>query len=245
MELTEQVINSGATTPNLSCCQGCLSCPFGVFCCAPSMLEVSTNSITTPTETLLGYFFFVFFFFIQTIWSDRNTSWAERLMYLSDFYCHCVSLSKFGFCLCWTNAPYELFRYLQIFTILVLKISPRTAINRQEFIAKVPCSTRLAWQYIYATFTQHCHTLTENGIVQMVTKMINASFCSAVSKFADSGTPTPFLYQQTQQNLAVFSHFHCHVNRFHGQYFWSVVSWVSIFGSKHLCFSTLYSWGIN
>lgn len=62
MELTEQVINSGATTPNLSCCQGCLSSPFGVFCCAPSMLGVSTNSITTPTETLLGCFFFVCFF---------------------------------------------------------------------------------------------------------------------------------------------------------------------------------------
>lgn len=153
MELTEQVINSGATTPNLSCCQGCLSSPFGVFCCAPSMLWVSTNSITTPTETLLGCFFFVcFFFFIQTIWSDRYTSWAELRGWFLLWLC-VIFKSTFGFCLCWTNAPYELFCYLQIFTILVLKISPRTAINRQEFTVKVPCSTRLVRQYIYATFT--------------------------------------------------------------------------------------------
>lgn len=37
-ESTGQVINSGATTLNLSCRQGCLSFPFGVFRCAPATL---------------------------------------------------------------------------------------------------------------------------------------------------------------------------------------------------------------
>lgn len=37
-EQTGQVINSGATTLNLSCRQGCFSSPFGVFHCAPAML---------------------------------------------------------------------------------------------------------------------------------------------------------------------------------------------------------------
>ncbi len=37
-EQTGQVINSGATTLNLSCRQGCFSSPFGVFRCAPATL---------------------------------------------------------------------------------------------------------------------------------------------------------------------------------------------------------------
>lgn len=54
-ELTEQVINSGATTPNLSCCQGCLPSPCGGFCAAPSALAFSTNE--SITEKLLDCVF--------------------------------------------------------------------------------------------------------------------------------------------------------------------------------------------
>lgn len=104
-------------------------------------------------------FFLCLLFCIQTIWSDRNTSWAELWGWCicRTFFVIVCNFFKvnFLFCLCWTNAPNELFCYFQIFTILVLKIPPRTAINTQEFTVKVPCSTRLAWHYIYATLTRH------------------------------------------------------------------------------------------
>lgn len=50
-EQTGQVINSGATTLNLSCRQGCFSSPFGVFRGAPATLGFrQTKHCKTVTE---------------------------------------------------------------------------------------------------------------------------------------------------------------------------------------------------
>lgn len=66
-EQTGQVINSGATTLILSCRQGCLSSPFGVFCCAPATLGFrQTKHHKTVTEIYQTPFVCVFFFDVAT-----------------------------------------------------------------------------------------------------------------------------------------------------------------------------------
>lgn len=61
-EQTGQVINSGATTLNLSCCQGCFSSPFGVFSCAQAMLGFQQTKRHKTEGNLIDPFCVIFLF---------------------------------------------------------------------------------------------------------------------------------------------------------------------------------------